>query len=107
MTITRLQIARWLGWVGVVAFFGICFLDGRLREWRYGWVAYPAMAVTIFLTVLATKKWGGKEALDRTHTGVIEAFVSFAVSGASLALLLFVGVLVFIFALSLWSLIRG
>lgn len=107
MRVARLQIARWLGWTGVVAFVGICFLDQRLHEFRYGWLTYIAIPVTILLTVLAIKKWGGEAALDQTHKGVIEAFVSFAASTFSLALLLFVGVLVFVFGLSLWSLIRS
>jgi hypothetical protein len=107
MTTTRLEIARWLGWLGVVAFFGICCFDGWLRNWHYGWLAYPAIPVTIFLTVLAIKMWGGKEAVDNTHKGVLEALVSFAASGVSLALLLFVGVLVLLFTISLWSLVRS
>ena len=107
MAITQLQIDRWRGWLGVAAFFGICFLDGRLHEWHYGWIAYPAIPITIPLVVLAIKKWGGEEALKQTDKGIVEALVSFTPSFASLALLLFVGVLVFIFGLSLWSLIRG
>jgi hypothetical protein len=107
MTITRTQFARSLGWIGVVAFLGICFLDQRLHDWQYGWLAYPGIPVTIFLTVLAIKHWGGEEALKQTEKGVIEAFVSFATSGITLALLLFVGVLIFVFGLSVWSLIRS
>jgi hypothetical protein len=107
MTITRLQIARWLGWLGVAAFFGTCFLDRRLHDWHYGWLAYPAIPVTILLTVLAIRRWGGEGALNQTDKGVIEAFVSFAGSGIALALLLFVGVLIFVFGLSVWSLIRS
>jgi hypothetical protein len=107
VTITCLQIARSLGWLGVAAFFGICFLDRRLQEWSYGWLAYPAIPITVFLTVLAIKAWGGEEALNEIDNGVVEALVSFISSVASLALLLFVGVLVFLFGVSLWSLLRS
>jgi hypothetical protein len=107
VTITRLQIGRSLGWLGVAAFFGICFLDPRLQEWSYGWLAYPAIPITILMTVLAIKAWGGEEALNEIDNGVVEALVSFISSVASLALLLFVGVLVFLFGVSLWSLLRS
>jgi hypothetical protein len=59
------------------------------------------------MTVLAIKAWGGEEALNEIDNGVVEALVSFISSVASLALLLFVGVLVFLFGVSLWSLIRS
>jgi hypothetical protein len=59
------------------------------------------------MTVLAIKAWGGEEALNEIDNGVVEALVSFISSVASLALLLFVGVLVFLFGVSLWSLLRS